>query len=197
MFDPNSTTNVGLVSEGVIPDDLLDELAKEPAAGVWPVGWYKATIVEGYASRKGNQFTTSNFLSKAGTSWNFRLCLAVTDAKGELRNIQGSFNYRTEDFTPERMAAIKDAREEFKGVKEWPGTAKDLQRSSLAIASIGQLKKAVGFSIRTLDNGTIDPTPFFNQAVDVRLGHRTQENGQVFNEPTDFAPAGTKVGKSK
>lgn len=188
MFDMNSTA--ALPSEGAINDELFQELASEPAQGAWPVGWYKGQIIEGYATRKGTQFRTEDSVSKDGQSRNLFLCVAATNAKGETRNIQTLFNYRAFDFTAERMQAVKEAREEFKGVKTWPGAAKDLQRSSLAIAALGQLRKAVGSVFELTDVG-VSPLPFIGKPVDVRLGHKPNDKGVVYNEITDFAASGT------
>lgn len=194
MYDANALDNAELVTEGVIPDDLLDELAAEPSSGPWPVGWYRAQVIEGYATRGGKQNITSNVISNNGDSLNLILCFTVTNSKGETRNLNTMLNYRPEDFTAERMDIIKAAREEFKGVKVWPGAAKGLQASSLSIARVGQLKKAVGFSTR-LVHGKIDPSQYFGQSIDVHLTQKANDKGQTFNNINEFAPAGTKAGQ--
>ena len=190
-YDPNSTATMGLVSEGVIPD--LSDLAEEPSQGAWPNGWYSAQIVEGYSTRKGTQFQTEDILAKNGESRNLRLCFVVTNAKGETRNIQEQYNYRPEDFTPERISAVKEARAEFKGVQgKWPGGAADLQRSSLALAKIGAIQKAIGFSLKSTEVG-LDASIFTGQSIDVRL--TVDEKG--YNQIKEVAKAGTKVSSKR
>jgi hypothetical protein len=188
-FDINSTEAVP-TDEGQVVD--LSNLADEPSQGAWPVSWYKARIVEGYSTRKGTQFATEDIPSKAGDSRNLRLCFAVTNSRGETRNLQHQFNYRTDDFTPEKMAAIKEARKEFQNLNKWPGNARDLQRSSLALSKLGQLQKAVGLSslIFVAPGAGLDSSVFVNRDLDIKLG--VDENG--FNEAREFAPAGSKTG---
>src|SRR5262249_29637633 len=130
-----------------VPEEMpdLDELAQEPSVGAWPAGWYAAEVLEGYQTRGGKQVTTSDTSSKDGSSRNIAFALKVTNANGDERTYRAGLNYRTDDFSPEILSAIKDARVEFAGQREWPGEAKDLQRSSLAVGKIGQVQKAFGF----------------------------------------------------
>lgn len=168
----------------------LTDFAEE-VGGAWPNGWYAADIIEGYATQKsGKVFTTEDTVSGKGDSRNLRICFKVTNAKADERTMQESFNYRSSDFTSERLAFIKEARAEYKGVKgRWSDA--DAQRSSLAIAKIGQLQKALGFSELKVANGGLVAGVFVAQKVDVRL--TTDENG--YNEINAFAPAGTKTGR--
>jgi hypothetical protein len=168
-----------------LPD--LTELADEPG-GAWKPGWYAATIIEGYATPKGKQFATEDVVSQKGDSRNLRLCVSVHNG-ADSRNVQEVFNYRPSDLTPERLAYIKEARAENKGVQgRWTDT--DAQRSSLAIGKLGQITKAVGFGFKRAGS-TIITAPLVSQNIDVRVA--IDENG--YNVITGFAPAGTKAPK--
>lgn len=177
------------VAEGLSNESVsLVDFAEEPG-GAWSNGWYKAKTIEGFATAKSNkQYNTEDSVSGKGDSRNLRICLTVTRANGDERTLQDTLNYRSGDFTSERLAYIKQAREDNKGERHW--NDKDAQRSSLAIASIGQLQKALGFEQLKLANGGIVAGAFIGQDLDVRLG--ADENG--FNVVTAFAPAGTKTG---
>lgn len=170
----------------------LVDFADDISQGAWPNGWYSGVVREGYQSKKGKQFLTEDAPSKQGDSRNLALAITLTNVKGEERNIQDSTNYRVTDFTPERLAFVKEARTEYKGVKgRWPNA--DVQRSSLAIASLGAIERAFGHGFKRAPNGALVTAPFVGQKVDVRL--KTNEKG--FNEIAEFAPAGTKTkGKS-
>ncbi len=158
----------------------------EEAGGAWPKGWYKAEIIEGYATHKGKVFTTEDTTSSKGDSRNMRLCFTVFGATGE-RTMQESFNYRPSDFSAERLQFIKEQRTEYKGVRgRWSDA--DAQRTSLALAKIGAIEKALGFSIRTKD-GLTTPARAVGQKIDVRLG----QNEEGYNEITGFAKAGERV----
>lgn len=178
-----------LVSEGQVN---LTDFADEPG-GAWPKGWYKAAVIEGYSTRKGTQFTTEDTVSKNGESRNVRICFAVTNAKGETRNLQESFNYRPSDFTPDRLAYIKEIRQEYKNVKgAWPD--KDGQRSSLAIAKLGQFQRALGIANLPLTpNGTINPATFIGAKLDVQLG--IDDNS--YNDVRQYAKDGERTGGQK
>lgn len=187
MTAPNDVTlDLG---EGLEAETLtgLEEMAEEPTGGAWPKGWYKAQIIEGFQTRKGKTVQTSDAPSQKGDSRNLKLCLKVFKGVEE-RTMIAAFNYRATDFTAERIAFIKEMREEYKGVKgRWSDT--DAQRSSLALASIGGLSKAVGFAPK-LANGGLVAGIFVGQEVDVYLGVDPEKG---FNEPRNFAKAGTKV----
>lgn len=169
----------------------LSEFADEPG-GAWPKGWYVAEIIEGYATAKGKVFTTADETSKNGESRNLRLCFKVIGPSGD-RTIQEVINYRVTDFNPERLAHIKELRQEYKGVKgRWSDN--DGQRSSLAIARLGSLEKSLGFRLKRNGSGGLVPGVFVGQKLDTRLG--IDDNG--YNEITGFAKLGDKTGhKSK
>lgn len=169
----------------------LTDFAAE-TGGAWPNGWYSAEIIEGYATPKGFQFTTADAPSQKGDSRNLRICARLTPSSGgDPRNMQESFNYRASDFSPERLAYIKEARVEYKDVKgAWPD--RDVQRSSLAIAKIGQLQKALALDTLPLVDGGVVAGAFVGKSVDIRLS--TDENG--YNVFSAFAPTGTKVKKA-
>jgi len=176
------------LSAEAMPD--LTEFAEEPG-GAWTPGWYPAEIIEGYQTRKGKEFVTADSISNKGDSRNLRLCLKVVSGDQE-RTMQENFNYRVTDFTPERMAFIKESRDENKGVKgAWAD--RDAQRSSLAIASLGQIQKAVGFGFKRTPDGALVAAPLLGQKVDVRLG--IDDKG--YNVINAFAPAGSKTAKGK
>lgn len=177
-----------------LSDDLASEKLPnlddfvEDVGGSWPKGWYAAEIIEGYTTRKGTVFETGDEPSKNGDSRNLRLCLKLRNAKGEERTIQDSVNYRITDFTAERLAFIKEAREEYKGVKgRWPNA--DAQRSSLAVANVGAIQKATGDTFGRTPAGSLDPSTFIGKRVDVRLSI----NEKDYNEVSAYDKAGAKA----
>lgn len=175
------------VAATAVAEDVpsLADFAEE-SGGAWPDGWYKAEIIEGYATAKGKVFTTSDGASQKGDSRNLRLCFKVTNSSGQERTMQESFNYRPSDFSPERLDFIKQARLEYANVKRWADT--DAQRTSLAIAKLGAIEKALGFTLRTKDGGMV-PDRAVGQKVDIRL--TVDEDG--YNKVSKFDKAGTKV----
>lgn len=188
------TVDVSLngVADGLEVEEVasLAEFAEEPG-GAWNPGWYRAEIVEGYTTQKGKTFLTEDTTSQKGDSRNLRICVKLVRGDQE-RTMQESFNYRPSDLSPERLKYITEARTENKGVKgRWADA--DVQRSSLAIASLGQIEKAalgVGKTFKRA-GGAIVVTDLFGKAVDVRLS--VGENG--YNEITAFAPAGSHTKK--
>lgn len=172
----------GLEAEAI---NGLEEMAEEHQ-GAWPKGWYRAEVIEGFQTRKGKTVQTGDAVSSKGDSRNLKLCLRSTNGVEE-RNIIASFNYRVSDFTPERIAFIKEARLENRGVRgRWSDT--DAQRSSLALAMIGGLTKAVGFSPKVANGGLVSGI-YVGSKLDIYL--RIDDKG--FNETADFAAAGTKT----
>lgn len=187
-FTEDTNLHDDLVAEEI---PSLVDFADDISQGAWPTGWYPAIVIEGYQSKKGKQFLTEDAPSKQGDSRNLTMALKLSNVKGEERNIQDSTNYRVTDFTPERLAFVKEARTEYKGVKgRWPNA--DVQRSSLAIAALGAIERAFGFGFRRTPNGALVTAPFVGHRVDVRL--KTNEKG--FNEVAELAPSGTKTRKS-
>jgi hypothetical protein len=177
----------GLSSEYVDLATLTD-MAEEPSGGPLPAGWYRADVIEGYATRKGTQFLTQSAPSKNGESLNLRVCVTVHPRTGDSRNLNTTINYRANDFTPERITYVKEAREEFKGVQgAWSDKA--AQASSLAIAKIGQLSAAIGETF-IRQNGTSDAAKLVGKSVDIRLNI----NAKNYNDVTAWAPAGSKTG---
>lgn len=186
-----TTETLNDVAAQTVREDVpsLSDLAA-PVGGAWPKGWYAAEVIEGYSTPKGKVFTTSDDVSQRGDSRNARLCLKVTNAAGDSRTMQESFNYREADFSLDRIAFIKDSRRENASVKgAWAD--KDAQRTSLALAKIGQLEQALGFALRSSENRMI-PGRAIGQKLDVRLG----ENEDGFNEVTAYDKSATKVKKS-
>jgi hypothetical protein len=177
------TLDVATVAEEVTS---LSDFA-EPTGGAWPKGWYAAEVIEGYKTQKGRVFETQDALSAKGDSRNVRLCLNVAGPGGD-RTMQTSLNYRPEDFTADRLAAIKQARQDHKGVQGKWSDAPDLQRSSLAVGKIGQAEEAFGFALRSSDN-IIVASRALGQKVDVYLS----ETEEGYNDVTKFAKAGTKA----
>jgi hypothetical protein len=180
------------VGGGMAPEELpsLSDFATEPG-GAWPKGWYGAEVVEAYATGKGTIFTTEDKPSKAGDSRNLVLCFSMDGSKLGTRNTFVQVNYRETDFTADRMAAVKEAREQFKGMRgAWTGNT-DLQRSSLALAQLGQIENALGFRIKLHPSGHILAASLVGQKMDVRLG----EDEKGYNEINAFAKAGTRAKK--
>src|SRR5216684_865203 len=164
-----STSAVSLndVTDGLSGEAVdLRSMAEEPG-GAWTPGWYKAEVVEGFSTAKsGKVYTTEDAVSSKGDSRNLRICVRVARPDGQERTMQETFNYRPSDFTSERITFVKEARVEFKDIRSWPD--KDAQRSSLAIAKIGQFQKAI-------DVGSLKPFEFVGKRLDVRLS--TDDNG--------------------
>lgn len=190
---PEFTENVAAPAEVSLTDDLaqervldLSDMADEPGGALAP-GWYSFDIIEGYSTRKGTQFVTEDTISKDGASHNSRICLSIKPIKGDPRNLQTSFNYRTSDFSPERIQHIKEMRAELKQVKQWPD--RDAQRTSLALARLGQLGKATKVGVPLTSDNTLIPAKFIGSGGDVRV--IIDSNG--YNEAVEYAEAGTRA----
>lgn len=178
----------GLASEEV---PSLADFAEAPG-GALTSGWYSAEIIEGYTTRKaGKVFTTADFVSGKGDSRNLRLCFRVQVPGNDPREMQESFNYRPSDFTKERLAYITQARLDHKGVQGKWNDDPDGQRSSLAVAKIGAIEKALGFPLRTVDG--MAPAKAIGTKVDIRVFI----NSDGFNEITKFDKAGAQVKAAK
>ena len=177
---------------GLAAEELpsLSDFYEEPGGNIAP-GWYAATVLEGYATGKGTQFTTSDEPFKDGRR-TFRLALAIT-VNGQQQNRQKTFFYSAESFTPENLARIKELREQFKGQKKWAGQGQ-AQNFSITLGHLSQLEKAIGFKLaRHPMNGGLLAAPYIGKSLDVRVS--TGKNG--YDEITAFAPSGThsKSGK--
>jgi len=173
----------GTVEDMNAPLDLTD--FAEEAGGALNPGWYRASIIGGYATQRGKQIVTGDTLSSKGDSHNLKVCFHLTQPN---RNLFNSFNYRTSDFTADRLAQIKALREQFAGTQgAWPGQS-DAQRSSLAIADLSQFQKAVGMSIPR-NNGILNASPLVGQSLDVRVG--VDKKG--YNEITAYATLGKRT----
>lgn len=178
------------VGGGLVPEELpsLADFADE-VGGAWPKGWYAAEVIEGYATGKGTIFTTKDEVSRAGDSRNLTICFRVTHPQHGERNTFAQINYRTSDFTAGTLAAVKEAREQFKGSRgAWIGQ-KDLQRSSLALGQLGQIEGALGFRLKLHPSGHILPSALVTQKMDVRF--TINEDG--YNDINAYAKAGTRV----
>ena len=181
--------NNAVMQDGELPS--LVDLGREPSSGAWPEGWYKARIIEGYATGSGYQWETIDKPSKDGESRNMTICFELVDAAGEKRNIWKSLNYRLGDFDPRKIAALPELRKQY-GNKSWgpkgSGEA-DLQRTSIAIGQLGQFERALGFKLKMAGGGLL-VAPFFNQQMDV---HVVINDETGYNEVTEFAKLGEKT----
>lgn len=169
----------------------LADYGREPSGIAWPDGWYKAEVIEGYATGSGFQWETGDKASKDGQSRNMTVCFVVTNREGENKNIWYSFNYRLNDFDPKRIAAVVELRKQYAG-KKGAWAEKDFQRTSLAIASLGQFERALGFRLRRTPAGNLIVRPFFAQKMDVRM--RTNDEG--YNDVAEFAKLDERTGKA-
>jgi hypothetical protein len=189
---------------------LSDLATPEEGAGAWAQGWYRGTVLDGYATGRGKVMQTIDLPSKDALSRNLFICIAVNGdvfvpsdpnpakrvlAKGPggVRNIRATYNYRPSDFTPERIAAVKNARAQYKATQgAWPDA--DIQRSSLALGQLGQLEKAIGFKL-PVEGGRINPAPFVKQQLDVRLTITVESEKQRggFSEVAAVAASGSHV----
>ena len=171
-----------------LPD--VPSLADMDSGGgsAWPKGWYSGTILADYTGQSGNTFETNDTDSKKGDSRNIRAIIRVVNPnEDEPRTLFHNINYRDTDLTAERIEEVKTARKTYAGTQgRWPDP--DVQRSSLALASLGQVEKAMGRTFSRNGNG-LDVTPLHNLPVDVYLG--TDEKG--FNEVKQIAAQGTRV----
>jgi len=209
-YNTNPTAAAGLAPENAPTFGDIDDLAAPTeGAGAWPKGWYRATIIDGYSTGKGTVMETRDGLSNNGTSRNMHVCFAVdgnifvpsdsdpakrklTKGPGGVRNIRETYNYSPADSSPERLAAIRRAREGYKAKQgAWgeKGTeAHSLQSSSLSVGRISQLQKAVGFKL-PFEANRFDVRPLIKQSVDVRL--TIDEKG--FSEVAAVAKSGEHV----
>jgi hypothetical protein len=165
----------------------------EPTGGAWPKGWYTAEIIEGYATGNGHTFSTEDKLSNMGDSRNLIICFALDGGKlmpGQTRKTFSQLNYRVDDLTAARVAAVRKAREVFGGEKTWTGNT-DIQRSSIVMGKFGQLEGALGFVLPKHPLGYFAPLQLVSQKMDVRLG----EDDKGYNVITAYAKAGTKAKK--
>ena len=171
--------------ERTIPESFdLSEFSTRQS-GAWPRGWYPAETIEGYDAG-GREFATGTSLSNKGDSYNLIVCFRVTkDAtkEAEKRTTFAQINYRSVDFTPERMEAVKNLRRELAGVRgRWDGYT-DEQRSSLALAQLSNFQKATSVPL-TFTDGIINSVPFVGHKLFVRLSI-DEETG--YNEITGFS----------
>jgi hypothetical protein len=193
--------NLALGDDGELPD--LSDFGKEPSSGPWEHqgfgpsnNWYPAEVIEGYATASSFQWTTEDTASKDGASRNMRVCFRVTNSSNETRNIWASFNYRLDDFSARKLSAIKELREQYAG-KKGAWAEKDLQRTSLAVASLGQFERAFDKKVRLsrTEAGNLNPGNLTGYKIDVRLG--VNEDG--YNTVEEYARLGertVKKGKS-
>jgi hypothetical protein len=207
MPEPDNETLNNQLREGLAVESapsLSDLATPEEGAGAWPKGWYRADIVEGYTTGRGNAFETRDQLARDSGSRNLFLCLVVNGdvyvpsdsdpskrklvkGPGGVRNIRETFNYRPRDLSPERIAAVKRARDAYSKVQgAWPD--KDIQAASLSLGRLGQLEKAVGFKLPFIGD-RYDVRPFIKQTIDVRL----VISDKGFSEVAAVAKAGTHV----
>src|SRR5260221_7629253 len=164
----------------------LSDFYEEPGGVIAP-GWYKAQVLEGYATGKGTQFTTSDEPAKEGRRA-FRLCFGVNVGQ-RVVNLQKTFFYEADAFAPQNLARIKELRETFRSTRgAWPGQGR-AQNFSITLGNLSQLEKAIGFKLARHPRGGLHATPYIGKALDVRIG--TDKKG--YNDVTAFAPAGTRA----
>lgn len=167
----------------------LGDFYEEPSGNITP-GWYAATVLEGYATGKGTQFTTTDEPFKDGRRI-FRLALGL-NVNGTQRNLQKTFFYTPEQFQPENLAHIKNLREQFKGQKSWAGQGQ-AQNFSITLGHLSQLEKAIGFKLARHPNGGLLAAPYVGKKLDVRVS--TGKTG--YDEVTGFAAPGTRTRAAK
>lgn len=207
MINPTDNLNDQGQGFGLAPEEapsLSDIAAPEEGAGAWPKGWFRATVLPGYTTGKGNVMETQDKLARDPASRNLFLCLAVagdvfipsdpdpakrtlSKGPGGVRNIRATFNYAPNDMTAARLALIKEAREHYKAVQgAWPD--KSIQASSLSLGRLGQLEKAAGFKL-PFSGGRFATQPFVGVHFDVRL----VIDDKGFSEVAAIAPSGSHV----
>ena len=168
----------------------LADFADEPGGALSP-GWYAAEIIEGYSTQKGKVLTTDDALAQKGDSRNATFCFRLTVPAGE-RSLFHRVNYRVSDFTPDRLAFIKEARKEHAGVQGKWHDDPDAQRTSIMLGKLGMFEEALGFPIHTKD-GTLAPYRTIGQKVDVRVNI----NKEGYNDVTGFDKAGSKTSRAR
>jgi len=177
----NDPSRIGQDTEVDLSDDARE------AGGALPVGWYAATVIEGYTTtRSGTAFNTQDTLAKSGESRNLMIALALT---GYERNIFARLNYRAGDLTisADRRAELKRMAQGHKPGDKWGDRA--AQATFLSRGRIGQVQKALGLATLPLVEGAgINVSSFAGRKVDVRL--TINEDG--YNEVTEFAAAGSR-----
>lgn len=182
----------------------LTEFAQK-ASGAWPHGWYSATVIDGFV-KGGHEFLSGNTAAKqkrlpsgemSDPSVNLMVCFTLNNAETkEARNDFAQFNYRTSDFDPETLEVVRNLRAEMKGVRgRWEGF-EDEQRSSIAVAKLGQLFEAIGTDVPLSDDGEVIMAGLAGSSLFVRLGV-DEETG--YNTITGFSkwPTGVEPGKRK
>jgi hypothetical protein len=177
----------------------LTDFAQEPSSGAWPAGWYNAIVVEGYITNSGYRWATEDKLSKDGASHNLQICFQITNQAMETRYIVCSCNYRLDDFLLSTLQAIKEVRAHQAGKKgSWGPMGSrlaDLQRSSMALAKLGQLERAFdgNAKLERSDEGNISPTNLIGYELDL---HLTVNEETGYNEVVEFAKLGERTGKA-
>lgn len=188
----NSAEAVQRVDQpGLAAEELpsLGDFYEEPGGNITP-GWYGAEVLEGYATGRGTQFTTTDEPFKDERRI-FRLCFGI-NVNGTQRNLQKTFFYTSGAFSGENLARIKELRETFKGQKKWPGQGQ-AQNFSITLSQLSQLEKTIGFKLALHPAGGLLAAPYVGKKLDVLVS--TGKNG--YDEVTAFAPAGSRAGKGK
>jgi hypothetical protein len=190
MTSSEATDMKRIDQPGLAQEELpsLDSFYEEPGGNITP-GWYAATVLEGYATGKGTQFTTTDEPFQGEGRRIFRLALGLTVGT-TTRNLQKTFFYSPESFTIENLAHIKAMREQFKGQKSWAGQGQ-AQNFSITLGHLSQLEKAIGFKLARHPNGGLLAAPYVGKKMDVRVS--TGKTG--YDDITGFAPAGTRSAK--
>jgi hypothetical protein len=167
MSESDEVQRVG--AEGMAPEEMpsLDDFYEEPGGNI-PPGWYEADILEGYATGRGTQFVTGDEPGKNGQRM-LRFCFGV-NVSGHQRNLQKTWFYTEGQFEGEYLARIKGLREQFAGVKSWPGHGKE-QNFSINLGQLSQLGKAVGFKLVKHPNGSggLMAKPYVGKKLRVRV----------------------------
>lgn len=187
----NESTAARIDQPGLAPEEMpsLDAFYEEPSGNIAP-GWYGSDVLEGYATGKGTQFVTSDQPSvKAPGKRELRFCLGL-NVNGSQRNLQKTFFYTPEQFSPENLAHIKQLREQFKGQRSWAGQGQ-AQNFSINLTQLSQLERAVGFKLVRHPNGGFLVAPYVGKKLDVRVS--TGKNG--YDEVTGFAAAGSRAAR--
>jgi hypothetical protein len=163
MSDDMNRMNGGLAAEEM---PKLEDFFEEPGGNITP-GWYDAEVIEGYATGRGTQFTTSDEPSKDGKRA-LRFCFALA-VNNSVRNLQKTFFYAPEQFEAQYLAQIKEMREQFKGQRgAWPGQGQ-AQNFSINLGQLSQLSKATGFDLRKHPNGGLMPNTTIGKRIKVRV----------------------------
>jgi len=195
--------------------------------GPWEPTWYSGVVIAEYeaisAAFGSKVHKTEDRPSQDGSSRNLKLCISLVDGKtNQSRNVNWTINYRPEALELERIAELKELREENKGKQKWGGP--NDQRDALTLSRFHALERAglLGEEGKKNKDGTedyafdskgnLDPDKIVGKAADFHInvsrmngknshpvpekeykGMSDEEKATLFNKVTDVVAYKGKV----